>query len=347
MKKKCIPSRDILINKYPYPIRPIIDFNCHHIKKGAKARLGVNELRQHRQSEEALPGQMQIPAGRQVQEILGRSWVYLCSFGILWDVPHYVSLSTCRISLYVHPKQKVVWNAEIHGYYAKTIGWQVGQQPPKIKQTKMNQVVFYTSFDLLGMHKYLCSCSQQQAALFLNWVLPILWEFKGKSNSGFLLQPISLPIFHRLFWALGAPSMIPPVAVKMSHFGWCWRLRNWNTNSITDMKTSVSCGHNQWPHATPPNRAWCSWGETGAAQRTPTTTQHQTIKPSSADRPSAKKNRQPVSSNPQTQHLTSSPRSSGISSIMSGYSTSIMFCCIGTSLLRSERAFRPLESLIP
>ena len=85
MKKKCIPSRDILINKYPYPIRPIIDFNCHHIKKRAKARLGVNELRQHRQSEEALPGQMQIPAGRQVQEILGRSWVYLCSFGLLWD----------------------------------------------------------------------------------------------------------------------------------------------------------------------------------------------------------------------------------------------------------------------
>ena len=51
---------------------------------------------------------------------------------------------------------------------AKTIGWQVGQQPPKIKQTKMNQVVFYTSFDLLGMHKYWRSCSQQQATLFLN-----------------------------------------------------------------------------------------------------------------------------------------------------------------------------------
>jgi len=152
--------------------------------------------------------------------------------GILWDVPQYGSLSICWISLYVHPKQKVVWNAEMHGYYAKTIGWQVGQQPPKIKQTKMNQVVFYTSFDLLGMHKYWRSCSQQQATLFLNWVLPTLWEFKGKSSSGFLLQPISLPIFltwmqltpvlgvewvealdmgevlrrswlHRLFWALG------------------------------------------------------------------------------------------------------------------------------------------------
>ena len=144
--------------------------------------------------------------------------------------------------MYIRNKKKVVWNAEIHGYYAKTIGWQVGQQPPKIKQTKMNQVVFYTSFDLLGMHKYLCSSSQQQATLFLNWVLPTLWEFKWKSSSGFLLQPNSLPIFltwmqltpvlgvewlealdmgqvlrrswlHRLFWAHseGAPFMIPPV----------------------------------------------------------------------------------------------------------------------------------------
>ena len=220
----------------------------------------------------------------------------------VWFIKYMQDISICT------SETKVVWNAEMHGYYAKTIGWQVGQQPPKIKQTKMNQVVFYTSFDLLGMHKYLCSCSQQQATLFLNWVLPTLWEFKGKSSSGFLHQPISLPIFltwmqltpvlgvewvealdmgevlrrsslHRLFWALGAPSMIPPVAVKMSHFG-CWWLRNWNTNNITDMKTSVSCGHNQWPHATPPNRAWCSWGETGAAQWTPTTTQHQTIKPS-------------------------------------------------------------------
>ena len=228
----------------------------------------------------------------------------------VWFIKYMQDISICT------SETKVVWNAEMHGYYAKTIGWQVGQQPPKIKQTKMNQVVFYTSFDLLGMHKYLCSCSQQQATLFLNWVLPTLWEFKGKSSSGFLHQPISLPIFltwmqltpvlgvewvealdmgevlrrsslHRLFWALGAPSMIPPVAVKMSHFG-CWWLRNWNTNNITDMKTSVSCGHNQWPHATPPNRAWCSWGETGAAQWTPTTTQHQTIKPSNHHDPSAK-----------------------------------------------------------
>ena len=40
------------------PISPIMDSKCHHISSQveAKVRLRVDELRQHRQSEEALSG---------------------------------------------------------------------------------------------------------------------------------------------------------------------------------------------------------------------------------------------------------------------------------------------------
>ena len=111
-----------------------------------------------------------LQAGR-VQEILGRSWVpsgkhtkhyrkspfyswenplfpwsfsiamlvcqrvYLCSFGILWDVPQYDSLSICRISLYVHPKQKLSEMQKCMDIMRK----QLGGSGPTASKNKANQ----------------------------------------------------------------------------------------------------------------------------------------------------------------------------------------------------------------